>query len=102
MSFENNLGGIRAWGREMVLPTERIKGLLQTELFRKHTVNKIIDFGAGTLYCSKWFQTAVPQENIYPVDVIFHGLDEYEGMKCYSSIDALPKETLEDEGLLCL
>lgn len=53
MSFENNLGGIRAWGREMVLPTERIKGLLQTELFRKHTVNKIIDFGAGTLYWSK-------------------------------------------------
>ena len=53
MSFENNLGGIRAWGREMVLPTERIKGLLQTELFRKHTVNKIIDFGAGPLYWSK-------------------------------------------------
>lgn len=32
------------------------------------------------------------------MDVIFHGLDEYEGMKCYSSIETLPEETLGDGG----
>lgn len=71
MSFQNNLGGIRAWGRELVLPTEKIKGLLRTELFDRYKIEKVIDFGAGTLYWTSWFRTVAGQKNVYPVDIIF-------------------------------
>ncbi len=71
MSFQSNLGGIRAWGRELVLPVDQIKRLLQDELFDKYCVDKVIDFGAGTLYWSEWFQSIVGAENIYPLDIIF-------------------------------
>jgi len=44
---------------------------MQGELFGKYRIDKIIDFGAGTLYWSNWFQTIIGAENIYPVDIIF-------------------------------
>lgn len=56
MAFENNLGGIRAFGRRMILPAEEMKNLIKTELLDKYPIRKVIDFGAGTLYWSDWFQ----------------------------------------------
>lgn len=71
MSFESSLGGIRAWGRKIVLPADEIKRMVKEELFDKYCIDKIIDFGAGTLYWSNWFREMVGVENIYPVDIIF-------------------------------
>ena len=33
MAFENNLGGIRALGRNVILPAKEIKKLMKEELF---------------------------------------------------------------------
>lgn len=71
MSFQSNLGGIRAWGRKLVLPVDQIKRLLREDIFNRHCVDKVIDFGAGTLYWSGWLQEIVGAGNVYPVDIIF-------------------------------
>lgn len=55
MAFENNLCGIRALGRNIILPSKEIKKLIKEELFCKYSIHKVIDFGAGTLYWSNWF-----------------------------------------------
>lgn len=87
MSFKNNLGGIRAWGREVVLPVEQIKALLKTELFDKYRIEHVIDFGAGTLYWSNWLQEVVRNGNIYPVDIIFKDMVPDTPLRCFSTID---------------
>ena len=76
MSFESNLGGVREWGRKLVLPADKIQELLKEKIFDSHCVDKVIDFGAGTLYWSNWFREIVGAENIYPVDIIFKELGQ--------------------------
>lgn len=89
MSFQSNLGGIRAWGRKWVLPVDLIKMIIKEEVFDKYYIDKIINFGAGTLYWSKWFQTLVGTENIYPVDIIFKEKTD-PIFCCFSEIQNVP------------
>ena len=92
MSFLSNFGGIRAWGRKMVLPVAQIKKLLKEEIFDKYCVDKVIDFGAGTLYWSDWFQEVVGTENVYPVDIIFKesGNRMENSLRCFSQLQDVP------------
>lgn len=89
MSFYSNLGGIRTWGRKLVLPAEEIKKLLKKELFDQYRVDKVIDFGAGTLYWSRWFQEIAGEKNIYPVDVIFKETEQ-DALPLFSRIQDIP------------
>ena len=90
MSFKSNLGGIRAWGRQLVLPVEKIKAMLKMEIFDKYQVDRVIDFGAGTLYWTNWFQEMIRPENIYPVDIIFQTRMPDTSLQCLSTIDDIP------------
>jgi len=99
VSFESNLGGARTWGRRLVLPVERIKRLLKAELFDKCRVSKVVDFGAGTLYWSNWFQEIVGAENVYPVDIIFKDIAPNKSLQFFSSIDDVPATNLGTEAL---
>ena len=87
MPFYSNLGGIREWGRKLVLPVGRIKALLKNEVFHHKNINEIIDFGAGTLYWTKWFHEVTEPENVYSVDVIFKSSTL---PRCFSSIKDVP------------
>lgn len=100
MAFENNLGGIRAFGRRMILPAEEMKNLIKTELLDKYPIRKVIDFGAGTLYWSDWFQeqfSGTGGGKVYPVDIIFKKNVPDTKMQCYASIEELPKEEFSKE-----
>lgn len=90
MSFKSNLGGIRVWGRKLVLPAERIKKLVQTGILEQYKVDRVIDFGAGTLYWSKWFEKSFGSKNVYPVDVIYRDSAPNNSMNCYPSINDIP------------
>lgn len=90
MSFYSNLGGIRAWGRKLVLPAARIKKLVQTEILEQYEVDQVIDFGAGTLYWSEWFEKSFGSGNVYPVDIIYRDSVPETSMLCYSSIYDIP------------
>ena len=90
MSFQNNMRGLRAWGREQVLPVEKIKEMLTIEVFNKYHIDKMIDFGAGTLYWSNWFQQIIGKDNVYPVDIIFKDVSPNTDMQYFSSIDEIP------------
>lgn len=98
MAFESNLGGIRALGRNVILPAKEIKKLLKEEFFCKYPIHKVIDFGAGTLYWSNWFQEIVGRNEegkVYPVDIIFKENMPDIKMLCYSSMDEIPKEEID-------
>lgn len=99
MSFHSNLGGIRAWGRKLVLPVARIKELVRIGLLDKYQIDRVIDFGAGTLYWSEWFEKNLGSEHIYPVDVIFRDNVPDTSMRCYSSIDEIPAAKDGDNAL---
>lgn len=92
MSFKNNMGGVRAWGRKQVLPVDTIKEMLITEIFDKYNVDKVVDFGAGTLYWSNWLQQIIGKNNIYPVDIIFKDVIPDTFMHYFSSIDEISLE----------
>lgn len=87
MSFQNNFGKIREIGRALVLPTKEIKKLLERDIFDKYSINKVIDFGAGTLYWSNWFSKIIGKQNVYAVDVIFQKTLPDTDIKCFSCID---------------
>ena len=87
MSFQNNFGKLREIGRMLVLPTNEIKNLLKRNVFDKYSINKVIDFGAGTLYWSNWFSKIIGKQNVYAVDVIFQKTPPDTDIKCFSCID---------------
>lgn len=93
MSFTSNLGGIRAWGRSVILPVERIKQTIKEELLDKYPIKCVIDFGAGTLYWSNWFYEAISAEHgkVYPVDIIFKEKTPDIKMECFALIDDVPQ-----------
>lgn len=87
MSFQHNLGKLREIGRAVVLPAKEIKTLLEQNLFDKYSVNKVIDFGAGTLYWTNWFSKVIGKENVYAVDIIFQKSPPHTDIKYFTSID---------------
>ncbi len=87
MSFQNNFGKLREIGRMLVLPTNEIKNLLKRNVFDKYSINKVIDFGAGTLYWSNWFSKIIGKQNVYAIDVIFQKTPPDTDIKCFSCID---------------
>ncbi len=87
MSFQNNFGKLREVGRTLVLPTNEIKNLLKRNVFDKYSINKVIDFGAGTLYWSNWFSKIIGKQNIYAIDVIFQKTPPDTDIKYFSYID---------------
>lgn len=100
MSFYSNLGGIRAWGRKLVLPISKIQKLIVECLFEKYHIKKVIDFGAGTLYWSKWFSGLLGDNgDVIPVDIIFEHTKPATPMNCISHIDQIPKESLSELSL---
>ena len=100
MSFYTNLGNLRALGRNMVLPAEKIKALLCERFFGKEKkVDKVIDLGAGTLYWSKWFAEKLENpEDVFPVDEIFVDESYCDNMKLYSNVNNIPKSFLTEGG----
>lgn len=92
MSFKSNLGGIRAFGRRVVLPVDRIKKTLKRELFDKYPIDWVIDFGAGTLYWSNWFDEVMDggHGKVYPVDLIYKDKMPDTKMDCYAYLDDVP------------
>ena len=55
MGFANrHLEKLRKIGRKCVLPSDEIKGILETRLDFA-AIKSVVDFGAGTLFWSEWF-----------------------------------------------
>ena len=92
MSFYKNFGNLSSWGRNLVLPAEKIKAVLCEKFFGKNKkVDRVIDFGAGTLYWSKFFAEKLENpKNIFPVDEIFDNNSSQNNMTLYSSLDNIP------------
>lgn len=94
MSFYHNFGKIRAWGREIVLPTKRIKEELTEGVFGQYCTGSVIDFGAGTLYWSNWFSQIVGEDHVYPVDIIYKEKPPQNSLHCFTAIDDIPFENI--------
>lgn len=94
MSFKSNMGGMRALGRKVVLPADRIKKVMMEKLFDKYPIDGVIDFGAGTLYWSDWFHELMEKKDgkVYPVDIIFKEKRPDTKLKCYAYMDDLPDQ----------
>jgi hypothetical protein len=70
MAFTKKLGLIRYYGRKVVLPSDKIKKILTEEVFRDNIAEGcMIDFGAGTLYWSKWFYRYI--KKVIAVDIYY-------------------------------
>lgn len=77
MSFKSYNGVLRKIGRWAVLPVNKIKVILEMELFEKEKkIGICVDFGAGTLFWTKWLKHKVLK--VYAVDVIY---DKEENIK---------------------
>lgn len=104
MAFENNLGGIRSMGRSIILPADKIKKLLLKELFNKYSIQKVIDFGAGTLYWTDWFEKIMNVGEgkcgkVYPVDIIFQNQAPDTTIDYYMFIDDVPVKKMDSSCL---
>ena len=71
MPFINNFNGLRAKGRELVLPAKRIQDHMDLKLFYRKGIKSVTDFGAGTLYWTDYLLTRIPADKVFPVDVVF-------------------------------
>ena len=87
MSFYSNWK-IREWGRQAVLPVNEIKDIIINSVFKKYLIENVVDFGAGTLYWSKWFKENA--EHIYPVDIIYESKTPDTDFDCIPTIDRVP------------
>ena len=52
--FSDHLAKLRALGRKVVLPSEKIKELVTANIPSHDFNGNIVDLGAGTMYWSKW------------------------------------------------
>lgn len=88
MSFKSYNGVLRRLGRQMVLPVNKIKYILEKEIFEQVKIDVCVDFGSGTLFWSEWLKHKVLE--IYAVDIIYDMRGGYlNGIKCINNIDEL-------------
>lgn len=80
MAFTSKMELIRYYGRKVVLPSDKIKKIVVDEVFKNDmSEESIIDFGAGTLYWSKWL---------------------FEHVKTVIAVDVYYKENVNEQGIL--
>ncbi len=89
MSFYFNAGKIREICRAFVLPIDEIKLIVGRVLDESKDINIVIDFGAGTLYWSKWLKK-VTNGKIIAVDPIFDIIHPKEDVICVTSLKDVP------------
>ena len=59
MGFDNKyLEKIRKIGRKVVLPSDEIKGILETHI-NFSDIKSVLDFGAGSLFWSEYFANKI-------------------------------------------
>lgn len=70
MAFTDKGNLIRYYGRKVVLPSDKIKSIIVEQVFKNDVHDgSVIDFGAGTLYWSKWLYKYV--KTVIAVDVYY-------------------------------
>lgn len=88
MSFKGYNGALRKIGRKIVLPVEKIKSILNIELFDKeNTLSICVDFGSGTLFWAEWLQSK--GVDTYAVDIIYNESKINNGIKCIDSMEKI-------------
>lgn len=89
MSFQSYNGALRRIGRYAVLPVNKIRTILEKEIFgQEKKIDICVDFGAGTLFWSEWLKHKVSK--VYAVDVIYTKEKNENGIRCIDNIDKLP------------
>jgi len=84
MPFNNLFQKTRQVGRKIVLPVDNIKTII-TSILVDIDVKAIIDFGAGTLFWSKWFYQKY-RCRVLAVDLFYDELIINDGVKCYKTL----------------
>lgn len=88
MSFKSYNGMLRKFGRQVVLPVNKIKNILKEEIFNsENTVDICVDFGAGTLFWAEWLKRFVTK--MYAVDIIYDNEEEKDGIICVNNINRI-------------
>jgi len=92
MAFTNKMELIRYYGRKLVLPSNEIKEIVAKEVFKDEMTRRggIIDFGAGTLYWSKWISQYV--KTVVAVDVYYKEGINAEGIILRTQLSDALKE----------
>jgi hypothetical protein len=92
MAFNDFLSSLRRFGRNIVLPVDRIKILCKNALIGI-PIETVLDFGAGTLFWSDWFIKTF-QSTVYAVDTYYNTftIPKKDNVIYYTSLDVCLKE----------